>query len=46
MDDSGLAAGFGVSPQEIMKAFGPIQLDGQGTYYDAMLMIAKLYVPK
>ncbi len=42
MDDSGLAAdsGFGVSPQEIMKAFGPIQLDGQGTYYDAMLMIA------
>jgi tetratricopeptide (TPR) repeat protein len=42
MDDSGLAAGsgFGVSPQEIMKAVGPIQLDGQGTYFDAMLMIA------
>ncbi len=40
MGDSGLAAGFGVSPQEIMKAVGPIQLDGQGTYFDAMLMIA------
>ena len=41
-DDSDLVAnsGFGVSPQEVMKTFGPIQLDGQGTYYDAMLMIA------
>ena len=42
MDDSGLAAdsGFGVSLQEIMKTVGPIRLDGQGTYFDAMLMIA------
>ena len=42
MDDSDLAtgSGFGVSPQEVMQAVGPIQLDAQGTYYDAMLMIA------
>ncbi len=42
MDDtrSVTDSGFGVSPQEIMKAFGPIRMDGQGTYYDAMLMIA------
>ena len=42
VDDSALVAdsGFSVSPQEVMKAFGPIRMDGQGTYYDAMLMIA------
>ena len=42
VDDSDLvaASGFGVSPQEIMSGFGPIQLDEQGTYYDAMLTIA------
>ena len=40
MDDSDLAAGFGVNPQEVMQAFGPIRMDEQGTYYDAMLMIA------
>ncbi len=42
VDDSALvvASGFSVSPQEVMKAFGPIRLDGQGAYYDAMLMIA------
>ena len=42
MDDSDLIAdsGFGVSPQEVMKALGPIRLDEQGTYFDAMLMIA------
>ena len=41
-DDSDLAtdSGFSVSPYEIMKALGPIRLDGQGTYFDAMLMIA------
>lgn len=41
-DDSDLAvsSGFGVSPQEIMKALGPIELDEQGTYFDAMLMVA------
>ena len=41
-DDSDLVAesGFGVSPQEVMKGVGPIRLDEQGTYYDAMLMIA------
>ena len=33
-------SGFGVSPQEVMKGLGPIRLDEQGTYYDAMLMIA------
>lgn len=38
--DSAADSGFGVSPQEVMKTFGPIRLDGQGTYYDAMLMIA------
>ena len=42
VDDSDLvaASGFGVSAQEIMSGFGPIQLDEQGTYYDAMLTIA------
>ncbi len=42
MDDSDLVAdsGFDVSPQEAMKAFGPVEMDGQGTYFDAMLMIA------
>ena len=41
-DDSDLVAesGFGVSPQEVMRGVGPIRLDEQGTYYDAMLMIA------
>ena len=42
VDDSDLIveAGFGVSPQEVMKGLGPIRLDEQGTYYNAMLMIA------
>ncbi len=42
VDDSDLIveAGFGVSPQEVMQGLGPIRLDEQGTYYDAMLMIA------
>ena len=42
MADSDIAAvsGFGVSVQEVMNAIGPIRLDSQGTYYDAMLMIA------
>ena len=42
MNDSNLVAdsGFGVSPQEVMKALGPIRLDEQGTYFNAMLMIA------
>ena len=42
VDDSELVAGsgFGVSAQEVMRAVGPIRLDAQGTYYDAMLMIA------
>ena len=42
MDDSDLiaASGFGVSPQEVMRAVGPIRLDRQGTYFDAMLTIA------
>ena len=42
MDDSALVAdsGFGAIPQEIMKVFGTIQLDEQGTYFDTMLIIA------
>ena len=42
VDDSDLAADsdFGVSPQEVMRAFGPIRLNEEGTYFDAMLMIA------
>ena len=42
MDDSTLTAnsGFGVSSQEVMKALGPIRLDEQGTYFNAMLMMA------
>ena len=42
MASSNVAAnsGFGISPQEVMKAVGPIRLDGQGTYQDAMLMVA------
>lgn len=42
MADSNLAANsdFGVSPQAVMKAVGPIRFDGQGTYQDAMLMVA------
>ena len=42
IDDSDLAAdsGFGVSAQEVMRAVGPIRLNAEGTYYDAMLMIA------
>ena len=42
VDDSDLAAdsGFGVSPHGVMNALGPIRLDNQGTYFDAMLMIA------
>ena len=41
-EDSDLVAesGFGVSPQQVMRGVGPIRLDAQGTYYDAMLMIA------
>lgn len=38
--DLAVSSGFGVSPQEIMRALGPIRLDEQGTYFDAMLMIA------
>ena len=33
-------SGFGVSAQEVMRDFGTIQLDAQGTYHDAMLMVA------
>ena len=42
VDDSDLAAdsGFGVSAQAVMRAVGPIRLNEEGTYYDAMLMIA------
>ena len=42
MKDTDLAvvSGFNVSPQELMRAFGPIRLDAQGTFFDAMLMIA------
>ena len=42
VDESDLAAGsgFGVSAQEVMRAVGPIRLNEEGTYYDAMLMIA------
>ena len=41
-DDSDLVSdsGFGISPQQVMRAVGPIRLDEQGTYHDAMLMIA------
>ena len=40
--DSDLVAdsGFGVSPQEVMRVVGPIRMDEQGTYYDAMLSMA------
>ena len=40
MEDSDLVVDFGVNPQAVMQAFGPIRIDEQGTYYDAMLMIA------
>ena len=42
VDDSDLVAdsGFGVSAQQVMKAVGPIRLNAEGTYYDAMLMMA------
>ena len=42
MDDANLAieSGFGVSLQEVIQGVGPIRLDGQGTHYNAMLMIA------
>ncbi len=42
VDDSNLIAdsGFGVSPQEVMRTLGPIRLNEEGTYFDAMLMIA------
>ena len=35
-------SGFGVSPEEVMSTFGSIQTDEQGTFYDAMLMIANM----
>lgn len=38
--DPAAGSGFGVNPQDVMRTFGPIRMDGQGTYYDAMLMIA------
>ena len=40
--DLGLVAesGFGISAQEVMRAIGPIQMNAEGTYYDAMLMMA------
>ncbi len=42
MDDANLAieSGFGVNIQEVIQGVGPIRLDGQGTHYNAMLMIA------
>ena len=42
VDDLDLVAesGFGVSAQKVMQSLGPIRLDAQGTYYDAMLSIA------
>ena len=35
-------SGFGVSAGEVMSTFGSIQTDEQGTFYDAMLMIANM----
>ena len=35
-------SGFGVSSEEVMSTFGSIQTDEQGTFYDAMLMIANM----
>ena len=42
MDDANLVieSGFSVSAQEVMQGLGPIRLNEEGTYYDAMLMIA------
>ncbi len=40
VDYSAADSGFGISAEEVMKAFGRIQIDHQGTYYDAVLMIA------
>ena len=34
-------SGFGVSGEQIMRKF-QIRMDGQGTYYDAMLMVANM----
>lgn len=38
----GQDSGFGVTAEEVMSYFGSIQGDEQGTYYDAMLMIANM----
>ncbi|HIO46257.1 TPA: tetratricopeptide repeat protein [Candidatus Poribacteria bacterium] len=35
-------SGFGVSAGEVMSTFGSIQTDEQGTFHDAMLMIANM----
>jgi len=38
----GQDSGFGVTAEEVMASFGTIQGDDQGTFYDAMLMIANM----
>ena len=38
----GQDSGFGVTAEEVMSSFGTIQGDDQGTFYDAMLMIANM----
>lgn len=38
--DVAVVSGFGVGVQEVMNAIGPMRLDSQGTYYDAMRMVA------